>query len=79
MVFEEDLARHEVEDHDDGRGHELADPGGDAELVHAVMTDERMWGMDLTGVSGFEKAVCEALAVIRKSGAKKAFARCLNG
>lgn len=46
-------------------------------LIHAVMTDERMWGQDLTKVPGFEEAAAEALELIRKEGALKAFAACL--
>ena len=46
-------------------------------LTHAVMTDERMWGQDLTKVPGFEEAAAEALELIRKEGALKAFAACL--
>lgn len=47
------------------------------ELVHAVMTNERMWGQDLTQVEGFEPAVVTALKLIRDQGAKAAFAACL--
>lgn len=47
-------------------------------LTHAVMTDKRMWGADLTQVPGFEEAAAAALEVIRTEGAKKAFADCLN-
>lgn len=47
------------------------------ELVHAVMTNQRMWGQDLTQVVGFEPAVISALKLIREQGAKAAFAACL--
>lgn len=47
------------------------------ELVHAVMTNERMWGQDLTRVAGFEAAAVSALKLIREQGAKAAFAACL--
>ncbi len=47
------------------------------ELTHAVMNDQRMWGMDLTTVPGFEKAAAEYLKIIRTQGAKAAFASCL--
>lgn len=47
------------------------------ELVHAVMTNQRMWGQDLTQVEGFEPAVVSALKLIREQGAKAAFAACL--
>ena len=40
-----------------------------AELVHAVMTDGRMWGQDLTQVPGFETAVSACLDKIRTQGA----------
>ena len=48
-----------------------------AELVHAVMTNEKMWGQDLTKISGFESAVTENLTFIRTEGAHKAYASCL--
>ena len=47
------------------------------ELVRAVMTNERMWGQDLTQVAGFEAAVISGLKLIREQGAKAAFAACL--
>ena len=47
------------------------------DLVHAVMTNEQMWGQDLTQVAGFEDAVVKALELIRTQGAKAAFAACL--
>lgn len=40
-----------------------------AELVHAVMTNERMWGQDLTQVPGFEQAVAACLEKLRSQGA----------
>ena len=43
------------------------------ELVHAVMTDTRMWGQDLTEVPGFEAAVLETLKLIRAQGALAAY------
>ncbi|MCR4950079.1 MAG: tagaturonate reductase [Solobacterium sp.] len=43
-------------------------------LTHAVMTDERMWGMDLTTVAGFEEAAAKALEMIRTEGVLKAYA-----
>ena len=46
-------------------------------LVHAVMTDERMWGQDLTQVPGFEAATIANLELIRTQGALAAFASCL--
>ncbi len=46
-------------------------------LVRAVMTNERMWGRDLTQVAGFEDAVVSGLKLIREQGAKAAYAACL--
>ncbi|MDE6280545.1 MAG: tagaturonate reductase [Oscillospiraceae bacterium] len=42
------------------------------DLVHAVMTNERMWGQDLTQVPGFEQAVADCLEKIRTEGALQA-------
>lgn len=39
------------------------------ELVHAVMTNQQMWGQDLTQVPGFEAAVAAHLETIRPQGA----------
>ena len=47
------------------------------ELVHAVMTNEQMWGQDLTAVPGFETATVENLRRIRTEGALAAYASCL--
>lgn len=44
-------------------------------LVHAVMTDTRMWGQDLTQIPGFEEAAVRNLTMIREQGAKAAFER----
>ncbi|MBE6122028.1 MAG: tagaturonate reductase [Erysipelotrichaceae bacterium] len=49
-----------------------------AALTHAVMKDERMWGMDLTTIPGFEEAAVKALEVIRTEGALKAYALALG-
>lgn len=46
-------------------------------LVHAVMTNEQMWGQDLTKVPGFEAATVKNLKLIREQGAKAAYAACL--
>lgn len=46
-------------------------------LVHAVMTNEQMWGQDLTAVPGLEQRTVENLTKIRTEGAKAAFAACL--
>lgn len=48
-----------------------------AALVHAVMTNEQMWGQDLTQIPGFEAAVVEDLTAIRGQGALAAYASCL--
>ena len=47
------------------------------ELIHAVMTNEDMWGTDLTKVDGFEAAAAAILKTIRTEGALKAFKNCL--
>ena len=47
------------------------------ELVHAVMTHVRMWGMDLTTVPGFEEATVQNLKLIRTEGAMAAYTSCL--
>ena len=47
------------------------------ELVHAVMTNEEMWGQDLTQIAGFEAATVENLKKIRTEGAVAAYASCL--
>lgn len=39
-----------------------------ADLIHAVMTNERMWGQDLTQVPGFESAATACLETIRAQG-----------
>ncbi len=49
----------------------------DADLVHAVLTNEQMWDQDLTGVDGLEAAVLADLTKIRTEGAEAAFASCL--
>ncbi len=46
-------------------------------LVHAVMTNEAMWGQDLTQVPGFEAEVVRILKLIREKGALEAYAACL--
>ena len=46
-------------------------------LVHAVMTNEQMWGQDLTKVPGFEEATAKNLTNIRENGALAAYASCL--
>ena len=46
-------------------------------LVHAVMTNEQMWGQDLTAIEGFEAATVENLKKIRNEGAIAAYASCL--
>lgn len=47
------------------------------DLVHAVMTNEQMWGQDLTEISGFESVTVDNLNRIRNEGASAAFASCL--
>ncbi len=47
------------------------------ELVHAVMTNEQMWGRDLTRIEGFETATVANLKLIRTEGALAAYQSCL--
>ncbi len=47
------------------------------DLVHAVMTNEQMWGQDLTALAGFEAATVANLKKIRTEGALAAYASCL--
>ncbi|MCR4707840.1 MAG: tagaturonate reductase [Clostridiales bacterium] len=47
------------------------------DLVHAVLTNEQMWGEDLTKIPGFESEVVRILKKIRAEGAKAAFAAAL--
>ncbi len=47
------------------------------DLVHAVMTNEQMWGQDLTAIEGFEAATVENLKKVRTEGALAAYASCL--
>ena len=46
-------------------------------LVHAVVTNEQMWGQDLTKVAGFEEATVKNLTLIREQGAMAAYKSCL--
>ena len=41
------------------------------------MTNEKMWGEDLTKIEGFEAAVVADLEQIRTEGVLKAYADCL--
>ena len=47
------------------------------DLVHAVMTNEEMWGMDLTRVPEFEAETVNNLYLIRNEGALAAYKSCL--
>ena len=47
------------------------------DLVHAVMTNEQMWGQDLTRIPGFEAATVANLNKIRTEGAIATYAACL--
>lgn len=48
-----------------------------ADLVRAVLKNERMWGQDLSKISGFEEAVVQDLETIRKNGVLAAYSNCL--
>ncbi len=46
-------------------------------LVKAVLTNEKMWGQDLTQIAGLEAKVVSDLKLIREKGALAAYASCL--
>ena len=46
-------------------------------LVHAVLTNEKMWDQDLTKIEGLEAKVVENLKKIHTEGARAAYASCL--
>ena len=47
------------------------------DLVHGVMTNQQMWGQDLTQIEGFEAATVANLTKIRTEGALAAYESCL--
>ena len=47
-------------------------------LVHAVLSDVKMWDQDLTKIAGLEKAVADGLRKIRSEGAEEAYRSCLT-
>ena len=47
------------------------------ELVHAVLTNEKMWDQDLTNIAGLEQLVVDDLKKIHMEGAMAAYASCL--
>lgn len=47
------------------------------ELVHAVLTNTKMWDMNLAELDGFEEAVKNGLTRIRDKGAEEAYKSCL--
>ena len=47
------------------------------DLVHAVLTNEKMWGQDLTKVAGLETATVSLLKLIREKGTLAVFQSCL--
>jgi tagaturonate reductase len=47
------------------------------DLVHAVMTNEQMWGQDLTLIPGFEAETVKNLKLIREEGTLAAYKSCL--
>ncbi len=49
-----------------------------AALVHAVLSNEKMWDQDLTDIEGLEVLVTEILETIRTKGAKAAYASCIQ-
>ncbi len=49
----------------------------DAALVKAVLSNEKMWDQDLTKIEGLYDTVLADLTLIRKEGAKAAYASVL--
>lgn len=49
----------------------------EAALTHAIMTNTKIWGMDLTQIPEFENATVANLSKIHTNGAVAAFASCL--
>ena len=49
----------------------------DADLVKAVLSNEKMWDQDLTKIADLEQTVLADLTKIRKDGAEAAYASCL--
>lgn len=47
------------------------------DLVHAVLSDEKMWDQDLTNLDGVEAQVVKDLKMIREEGALAAYKSCL--
>jgi len=47
------------------------------DLIHAVMTNTKLWGQDLTEIPDFEAAAVRNLKLIRSQGAVAAYASCL--
>ena len=47
------------------------------ELVHAVLSNEKMWDQDLTKIEGLEDEAVRDLVMIREEGAKSAYKSCL--
>lgn len=47
------------------------------ELVEAVLSNEKMWGKDLTEIEGLKEQVVKDLINIRENGAEAAYASCL--
>ena len=47
------------------------------DLVYAVMTNQQMWGRDLTAIAGFEAATVANLKKIREQGVLAAYASCI--
>ncbi|MEA4934919.1 MAG: tagaturonate reductase, partial [Lawsonibacter sp.] len=46
-------------------------------LAQAVLSNEKMWGQDLSAVAGFTQATVSNLHLIREQGARAAYATCL--
>lgn len=47
------------------------------ELVQAVLSNEKMWGQDLTKIEGLKEQTVKNLVNIKENGAEAAYASCL--
>jgi len=48
-------------------------------LVHDVLTNEKMWGQDLTAIAGLEPEIVRVLKLIRAEGALAAYQEAIRG
>jgi tagaturonate reductase len=50
-----------------------------AVFIHEIMSNEDLWGQDLTKIEGFETQVIDHLANIRSQGVKPAMQKLMEG